>query len=195
MHAVRLAALLLLAAAPAHPAPMERNEALVMRLIFEDCLGYVRHGRTPFKGLPTHPASQEAIDGLPGAMPDRGRAVELLSQRYVASWGEDADARHCYIGTVFSAVEAGVPARLGVPAAGFLERVTARAAAEGLRNAAVADRFSPLATSYWSEPETGHDQGPMRPVSVSIIASTPADDSGIADAGLILMGGPPGGRR
>jgi hypothetical protein len=186
-----LAAFLSMAASPA-VAP---NEPLVMRIIFEDCLGYIRDRRTPFAGLATRPASKAAIEQLPARMPDRGKAVELLSTRYVASWGEDPDGRHCFVGTVFAATEAGVPVRLGMPAAGFLRPVTLRAAAVGLPDAMVADEFSPLATSLWSEPDTGHDRGPLRPVSVSILATAPIDARGIAEAGLIVMGGPPGGRR
>ena len=189
-----LAAFLLMAASPACPPAVAPNEPLVMRIIFEDCLGYVRHGRTPFEGLATRPAAAAAIEQLPARMPDRGKAIELLSPRYVASWGEDADGRHCYVGTVFAAVEAGVPVRLGVPAAGFLRRVTRRAAEEGLREALVADELSPLAIGSWSEPDTGHDRGRLRPVSMSLTATTPADADGIAEAGLIVMGGPPGGR-
>ena len=135
-----------------------------------------------------------AIEQLPIHMPDRDKAVELLSPRYVASWGEDADSRHCYVGVVFAAVRAGLPVRLGVPTAGFLQRVTSRAMEEGLGVALVADELSPLAISTWSEPETGHDRGPLRPVSMSIIATTPANADGIAEAGLIVMGGPPGTR-
>ena len=181
-------------APPAFSATMAPNEALVMRIIFEDCLGFIRHGRTPFAKLPTRPAAAAAIEQLPARMPDRNKAVELLSPRYVASWGEDADGRHCYVGVNLAAPQAGVPMRLGVPTAGFLQRVTRRAADEGLRDALVADEFSPLATSTWSEPATGHDRGPLRPVSMSVMATTPADAEGNAEAGLIVMGGPPGGR-
>lgn len=189
-----LANLLSMAGSPAFSAPVAPNERLVTRVIFEDCLGYVRHGRTPFKGLATRPATPATIEQLPARMPDRDKAVELLSPRYVASWGEDADSRHCYVGVVFAAVEAGAPVQLGVPAAGFLQRVTRRAADEGLGDALVADELSPLSISSWSEPDTGHDRGPLRPVSMSITATTPADADGIAEAGLIVMGGPPGGR-
>ena len=188
------AVLLPMAPSPAASAPVVPDEPLVMRIIFEDCLGYVRHGHTPFQGLATRPADSTAIEQLPARMPDRGKAMELLSSRYVVSWGEDADSRHCYVGVVFAAVEADAPVRLGVPAAGFLQRVTRRAADEGLRDALVADEFSPLAISTWSEPETGHDRGPLRPVSMSLIATTSADATGVAEAGLIVMGGPPGGR-
>ncbi len=166
-----------------------------MRIIFEDCLGFVRDGKAPFAGLATRPASAAAKAQLPARMPNRAQAVELLSPRYVASWGEDADARHCYVGVAFTASDAGAPEQLGVPAASFLQRVTVRAAAEGLSDAMAADEVSPLAISSWSEPATGHEQGPLRPVSLSIIGTTPSDAQGIAEAGLIVMGGPPGGRR
>jgi hypothetical protein len=189
-----LLAAALLVASPARAATLEKNEPLVMRIIFEDCLGYVRQGRMPFRNLPTRPASAEVIEGLPSRMPDRERSVELLSLRYVASWGEDANGRHCTVGPVLAAVQAGAPGLLGVPVKGFLGRVTARAVAEGLRVAEVADSFSPLGLSSWSELATGHDSGPMRPVSFSLVATTPADARGIAEAGLIAMGGPPGGR-
>ncbi|MCR0985067.1 hypothetical protein [Roseomonas populi] len=185
---------LLLPALLAGAAELEKNEPLVMRIIFEDCLGYVRAGRTPFGGLPTGPATAEAIRGLPLRMPDRERAVQLLSPRYVASWGEDENGRHCYVGSDFAAGQVGAPGLLGVPAKGFLGRVTARAAAEGMTEAGVADGFSPLATSYWSEPGTGAESGPARPVRFTLLATTAPDARGIAEAGLILMAGPPGRR-
>jgi len=188
-------AAVLLAALPARAAEVQRNEPLVMRIIFEDCLGYVRAGRTPFAGLPTRPASSAAIERLPTRMPDRERAVELLSPRYTASWAEDANGRHCYVGSSYEADQAGLPGLLGAPVRGFLKRVTTRATAEGLTQNGVADELSTLSTSYWSEPETGHDRGAGRPVSVSLMATTGPDASGIADVGLILMSGPTGGRR
>ncbi|MDU7519938.1 MAG: hypothetical protein E7K72_00860 [Roseomonas mucosa] len=190
-----LIAATLLAALPARAAELQRDEPLVMRIIFEDCLGYVRVGRTPFAGLPTRPATAAAVGRLPARMPDRDRAIELLSPRYTASWGEDANGRHCYVGSSYEADQAGLPGLLGAPVRGFLKRVTARATAEGLTQNGVADELSTLSTSYWSEPETGHDRGPGRPVSVSLMATTGPDASGIADAGLILMSGPTGGRR
>ncbi len=193
-HVLTLIVAALLAALPARAAEVESNEPLVMRIIFQDCLGYIRHGRVPFAGLPTRPAAAAAIRQLPARMPDREQAVELLSPRYTASWGEDANGRHCYVGSSFEADQAGVPRLLGAPARGFLERVTARATAEGLTQHGVADELSPLSTSFWSEPETGHDRGPERPVSFSLMATTAPDARGVADAGLILMGGPTGGR-
>ncbi|MEN5084340.1 hypothetical protein ABE438_17805 [Bosea sp. TWI1241] len=171
--------------------PARADEALVMRLIFEDCLGYVRHGRTPFAGLATRPAPPAVIAELPARMPDRDKAVELLSPRYVASWGADAMARHCMVRTVFEAAQAGAPAKLGVRAAGFVARVDARAKAAGLTQAETAERFSPIASNLWSEPGTGHESGPLRPVSLSLLATTPPDADGIADAGLFVMAGPP----
>ena len=195
LRSLSLIAAALLAASPTRAAEVERNEPLVMRIIFEDCLGYVRAGRMPFAGLPTRPATATAIARLPAQMPDRDRAVELLSPRYTASWGEDANGRHCYVGSSYEADQAGLPGLLGAPERGFLQRVTARATAEGLTENGVANELSTLALSYWSEPETGHDSGPGRPVSFSLMATTGPDAGSIADAGLILMGGPTGGRR
>ena len=183
-----------LAALPAHSAEIEENEPLVMRLIFEDCLGYIRHGRTPFGGLATRPASREAIDQLPRRAPDHEKAEELLSPRYVASWGRDADGRHCLIFTVWSGLRVGLPMRLGVRAKDFLGRVTEKARAAGLNEALPADTFSPLATSLWSETSTGHDSGPLRPVSFTILPTGGDEVGGLMDAGLIAMGGPPQGR-
>ncbi|MER2248335.1 hypothetical protein ABS772_00265 [Methylorubrum podarium] len=183
-----------LAAFPAHAAEIEENEPLVMRLIFEDCLGYIRHGRTPFEGLATRPASRDAIDQIPSRAPDRDKAVELLSPRYVAAWGRDALGRHCLVQTVWSAARDGLKAQLGVRAKGFLQRVDARARTEGFTESGIADAFSPLATSFWSDGETGHDSGPRRPVSFSLLASSGDEARGLMDAGIIAMGGPPQGR-
>ncbi|BAU91067.1 hypothetical protein MPPM_2462 [Methylorubrum populi] len=183
-----------LAALPLQAAEIEENEPLVMRLIFEDCLGYIRHGRTPFEGLATRPASREAIAELPSRAPDREKAVELLSPRYVAAWGRDGQTRHCLIRTVWWAERDRLSARLGVRAAGFLSRVTERARTAGFEEAFPADTFSSLATSHWSEKSTGHDSGPLRPVSFTILASSGDEARGVLDAGLIVMGGPPQGR-
>lgn len=192
LHFLLLIAATLLIVLPARAAEVESNEPLVMRIIFEDCLGYVRRGQVPFAGLPTRPAAAAAIGRLPARMPNRDKAVELLSPRYTASWGEDANGRHCYVGSSFEADQAGLRGLLVAPAQGFLERATARANAEGLTEAGVAEELSPLASSYWSEPETGHDRGSLRPVSVSVLATTAPDARGVAEVGLILMGGPPG---
>lgn len=183
-----------LAAIPVRAAPIEENEPLVMRIIFEDCLGYIRHGRTPFQGLATRPASREAIDTIPRRAPDREKAVELLSPRYVASWGQDGHGRHCLIRTVWQAEPDARPMRLGVRSEGFLQRVDARARAEGLTSSGMADAFTPISVSSWSEGETGHDSGPLRPVSFSLVASAADEAGGLADAGVIAMGGPPQGR-
>lgn len=183
-----------LATFPVRATQIEENEPLVMRIIFEDCLGYIRHGRTPFRGLATRPASRVAIDTIPRRAPDRDKAVELLSPRYVASWGQDGNGRHCLIHTVRQAEPDARPIRLGVRGEGFLQRVDARARAEGLTTSGVAEAFTPVSVSFWSEGETGHDRGPLRPVSLSIVASAADEARGLADAGVIVMAGPPQGR-
>lgn len=190
---VALIAAALLCPLPLCASEVQAGEPLVMRIIFEDCLGYIRHGRVPFQGLATRPAHPERIRELPARMPDREKSVELLSPRYVASWGEDMNARHCRVSSSHAAGVAEVPALLGVPAKGFLERVTARAAAEGMREGSVADELSPLSVNSWSEPQTDEGNGARRHVSFSLVATTRADARGMVDAGIIVMGGPPGG--
>lgn len=182
----------LLIGAAAHAGEIEENEPLVMRLIFEDCLGYVRDGNEPFQGLATQPAAPEAIDRLPTRMPDREKAVELLSPRYIAAWGADGDYRYCAVHTVRnddgSIVGSGL---LGVPPEGFLERITKRAVAEGLTESFLGDEFSPLEINSWSEPETGYEVGPLKPISFSLMPTDGMKDGSLLDAGLFVMGGPP----
>ena len=84
------------------------------------------------------------------------------------------------------------PGLLGVRPAGFVARVTARAAADGLTgHPAPGEAFSPLVTTTWSEPETGHDTGPLRPIRFVIMPSGRNGDGSVLDAGLITGAGPP----
>lgn len=176
----------------AHPASAEKieaNEPLVMRLIFEDCLGYVRHGRTPFQGLPTRPASKEADEAFPRAMVNRDQIVELLSPRYAAAWGEDQTYRYCILRPVIENQHAN-PGLLGVRPQGFVARVTERAVAQGLTDRSPEDEFSPLMVNTWGEPETGHESGPLRPIRFNMIAAARNEDGSLLDAGLMTMAGP-----
>lgn len=201
--AVLLAACLLAshpAGAQTMPAEAIReNEPLVMRLIFEDCLGYVRHGRTPFKGLATRPASPAAAAQIPGPMFSFGPKVELLSPRYVAAWGSGEGSRYCSVLTVLagnapSGGRGAGPGLLGVRPDGFIARVTARAVAHGITERSVGEEFSPTSLNSWYDRETGHNSGPLRPISFSLIPTGNTGDGGLVDAGLIVMGGPPQGR-
>ena len=167
---------------------------MVMRLIFDDCLGYVRHGRTPFQGLATRPASQVAAEHFPALMPNREQIVELLSPRYAAAWGEDQDYRYCILRTIFDDLPSRGPGLLGVRPPGFVARVTERAVAEGFTERSPENEFSFIVINTWSEPDTGHDSGPLRPVRFNMIPSDISADGSLADAGLMVMGGPPLGR-
>ena len=48
-------------ALPATAQEIEENEALAMRLIFDDCLGYVKDGIEPFEGLETSDLTAQEI--------------------------------------------------------------------------------------------------------------------------------------
>ncbi len=173
--------------APAHAAAVEENEALVMRIVFEECLGYIRSGTMPFVGLHTGPASEEAAKTLHPMMRAHGTAVELLSPRYVASWGEAADSRFCAVMTVYGTPD---PGKLGVRPESFIAHVDDRAAQAGLTLAETSGVFSPVNSTRWAEPVTGTDAVPQRPVSVSIMPTAATADESLMDAGLIVMGGP-----
>ncbi|GGF79692.1 hypothetical protein GCM10007301_44700 [Azorhizobium oxalatiphilum] len=187
-----IAALLATAAplAPAAATEVEENEALVMRIVFEDCLGYIRAGTTPFAGLDTRPASEEALKAVHRTMRAHGTTVQLLAPRYVAAWGEAPDARFCVVHTVYG--ENGPPGdgKLGVRPEGFIARVTERAAKAGLTHAETSDVFSPVHSTRWAEPETGFEAGPKRPIALSLMPTAANADKSLLDAGLIVMGGP-----
>ena len=191
-----LAACLLATAAgsmrAAEAEEVRENEALVMRLVFKDCLGFLRHGRTPFEGLATRPAPEAVRTQFPAAMPDRNQIIELLSPRYAAAWGGNAGGRHCIVMTVLDPWPPPGPGLLGVRPAGFVARVTARAAAAGLRNHPAPDEaFSPLSVTTWGEPETGHEMGPLRPIRVVIMPTSRSEDGRVMDVGSIVAAGPP----
>lgn len=186
-----LPVILLLAAPPIQAGEIEENEPMVMRLIFTDCLGYIRNDKTPFQGLATRPASAEAIDTLNARLPDRDKAIELLSPRYVAAWGADNDARYCTVQTVWDGKQPYGTGLLGVRPTGFIERVTERAAAVGISERDPGEEFSPTTVMSWYEPDTGYETGPMRPIRFAVLPTNGTDDGSLVDVGLIIMGGPP----
>ena len=70
--------------------------------------------------------------------------------------------------------------------------MTKRAAAAGLTNhPAPGEEFSPLQVTTWSEPETGHETGPLRPIRVVIMPTGRSGDGSVVDAGRIVAAGPP----
>ncbi|MGQ4275022.1 hypothetical protein [Terrihabitans sp. B22-R8] len=187
-----LAAALCLAQ-PVAAEPIQPNGDLVMRLIFEDCLGYIRHGRQPFTGLETRQASPEALQGLHSPATSRAGTVQLLSPRYVADWGSDASASFCMIQTVRD--DKGEPispsGHLGVEPKGFIGRVTERAVREGFTERDVGEELSPLFISTWRQPDNGQEIGPESPIRFVIMPTGEDDANGLVDAGLIVMRGPP----
>jgi hypothetical protein len=143
-------ALILLLSIPAHAEDTGDNEALVMRLIFEDCLGYVRDEKLPFQGLETFPLSTKVEASLSEealAIPNR---LHLLSGRYIAIWGISGTSRSCSIGVVDDPFE--YPEILTVRADGFIARVTERANRLGLTDAPWQDTYNVGIAYSWSEP-------------------------------------------
>lgn len=129
--------------------------------------------------------------GLPAAARALANRHHLLSERHVTYWGEDRAAegrtRLCVImGTDDYATH---PALLSVQPEGFLDRMTARAAAEGLTDHDLPDSFTPAADPPgWSAPGDGpgelrivvlpHDRPtPGRPLDIGIIIVAAGTDT------------------
>ncbi|VDC23280.1 hypothetical protein [Pseudogemmobacter humi] len=167
-----------LAPALADPAG-QTDEPLVMRLIFEDCLGYVTAKKPPFEGLALAPIPPEAEASLPAASAGIANRHQLLSPRYFAIWGEDEDVRLCMIQTMISSDEP----MLLVETEGFLDRITARAAAHGMTEADVGEEFSPFYTNDWSEPGDDGSTG----LRMVVMPTGGTEDGALADAGLIIV--------
>jgi len=170
--------------------PVAENEALVMRVIFDDCLGYVRDNRTPFAGLRTRPAPPAALRSLRSPPSGRVGTVELLSPRYIAHWGTSEGDRYCTINRAdYGHTKAG-SATLGVRRAGFVARVDARAARAGLTQRD-GDELSPVSLLSWSQPGRDAPTGPGRPISFTIIPTAADERTGMVEIGTFAMGGPP----
>jgi hypothetical protein len=161
-----------------------------MRLIFDDCLGYVRDDRAPFSGLPVRPASAAAIRNLMSPPLDRVGAVTLFFGRYVADWGAGTGDRFCMIRMRANDAGNRAPAMLGVREQGFVARVTARAVREGISQRD-GDAFGPLSITSWHQPDSGHETGPLRPISFTVMPAGRDARTGVAEVGIVAMGGPP----
>lgn len=172
-------------------AAIEENEPLALQIAFEDCLGFVRDDLEPFTRLDTAPAGPQAIDSL-SSMMSRQNVVQVISPRYVGSWGERDGRRYCALNTVWNdAGEQVGEAVLGVDPENFLSSVSKRADALGLTERDFSlqdDVFSPVHTVSWFEP--GAPDGAV----VVMVAVDPGSDTGLLDAGLIIVSGPPLGR-
>lgn len=174
----------------AQATEIKADEPLVMRLIFEDCLNYIREGKTPFEGLVARPASKKAMQTLPSALTYAAPPLELLSPRYVAAWGSDENNSYCMVRSVWEDI-ASTDGLLGVQKDGFISRVSKRAIAAGITEKDDGTDFSPIMSIGFYEPSTGHDTGPQRPITFVILPVEEDNASGLSDAGLLVMGGPP----
>ncbi len=130
MMRVFLAGLLFaISAGPTLAEQARDNEAMVMRIIFEDCLGFVERDEAPFRGLDLIAISERGKEAFNAAAQASATMRHLFSTRYAAAWGEDEHARYCMIQTVQPPEG---PMRLAVNPDGFLQRMTARASALGM---------------------------------------------------------------
>jgi hypothetical protein len=173
----------------AHAQSIEENEALVMQIIFEDCLGFVRDDRVPFEALNLSQAGNEVLPYFPkGARADISsgaiKVSYLFGKTYVVSWGEDMSSRHCVVQDVNR--KAAGERWLGVDPVGFLDRVTKRADAAGLTKNTLPDEFTALATTSWREPVAN----PFDGLRISLLPSQWEPVNGLMDVGLIIVAGP-----
>lgn len=159
---------------------IEDNETLVMRIIFDDCLGFIQKDIAPFEGLSLLPITAQGRDMLPVRRRDKGETRHLFSTRYVVAWGEDYESRYCM---VLTSIPADEPTMLGVKRKGFMDRVTKRADAVGMTENSLPEKFTPVQTTSWREPL---DDG-MSELSLTVLPTIVSEDGKMADAGLIIL--------
>ena len=130
---IRAVLFLLAALTPALPATaqeIEANEALLMRLIFDDCVGFVKDGLEPFKGLETDDLNPEEREQFKELVEDGGLSIQMVENRtYVAVWGKLENAPTCLITPKSNQISEPL---LTVRKREFIEQATLRALAEGL---------------------------------------------------------------
>ncbi|QTD56382.1 hypothetical protein [Parasphingorhabdus cellanae] len=156
------------------------NETLVMRIIFDDCLGFIQKDITPFQGLLLLPITVKGSDALRARYTENGAIHHLFSDRYVVAWGEDSDDRYCI---VLTSRPSDQPMMLGVKRAGFLKRLTKRADAAGMTENNMPGPFSPLYTMSWRSPDEDGQSG----LRMVVMPSGSSKDKQIADAGIIVV--------
>lgn len=179
-----LSLLALLLSAPSafasEPQIIEDHEPLVMRIIFDDCIGFIKKDIVPFKDLSLLPITTKGKDTLRARYTKSGPVYHLFSDRYVVAWGEDNQDRYCIL---LTSRPSDKPMMLGVKRAGFLKRLTKRADAVGMTENSLPDIFSPLYTTSWREPL---DDG-MSEMRMVVMPTGGQDDQKIVDAGLIMV--------
>lgn len=162
------------------PQTIKNNETLVMRIIFDDCLGFIKKDITPFEGLSLSPITPKGRDMLHAGRTSKGEIRHLFSDRYVIAWGQDNRTRYCILLTSRPSDE---PTMLGVKRAGFLERLTKRADAVGMTENNLPAIFSPLHTTSWREPDDDGNLG----LRILVMPTDSSDDQEMVDAGLIIV--------
>lgn len=159
------------------------REALVMSLIFDECMGFVLHGNAPFTEYDLLPARLS-----PARLEGSAQAAGMFAGAYLAKWGKDPE-----LGLSFCIVEREnqTETALGVVRDGFLKRLDARASVEGLMNSNPAPELSAEFWNVWQSPGQARGlqitfavtdtEGPVAELGVFAV-SAPIDDR-LSDAG------------
>ncbi|WP_108810173.1 hypothetical protein [Sphingorhabdus sp. Alg231-15] len=166
--------------AASEPRTIEDNEPLVMRIIFDDCLGFVQKDIAPFEGLALLPITARGRDMVRARYTENGAIHHLFSDRYVVAWGEDSEDRYCILLTSRPSDE---PMMLGVEPAGFPTRLTERADAVGMTENDMPGEFSPLNTMSWRKPDADGKPG----LRMVVMPTDGVEGQKIVDAGLIVV--------
>lgn len=163
--------------------PGEASEALVMALIFDRCLPYLRGERTePFDGLAIGPLTPEDEADLFRPLTAGQFAAPILGPRYIGVWGDGGEGRRmCFLHWRLDADNTG---DLDVDARFFVHRLDRRFAQAGLDGHDAPDdmRFSPLMTRSWFVADD--------PDGIRVLVM-PGDSAGaVAEAALIIGAAP-----
>jgi|GEM_PF-2133969 len=113
---------------PAAAQDFEENEALLMRLTFDDCAGFVKDGIDPFDGLETEELSAEEKSVVEHIGKDVSATV-IQNRTYFASWGTFAGIKICII---FRGFERQDQQTSGIPLQRLLDQADLRAEDLGL---------------------------------------------------------------
>lgn len=157
-----------------------KNDSLVMDVIFDECLSYIKDGDEPFSSFLTLPPSSEAVSYFDKLSPEEDTLMHLFSTRYSVIWGGNS----CSLTTM---VESSKPSLLGVDRSEFLEDVEAEAIENGLTEGGLRDfeydnDFSPLKTIAWHEPEISGERSTT--LILMVAPGTPMEPQG----GLVEIG-------
>ncbi len=166
--------------AASEPRTIENNEPLVMRIIFDDCLGFIQNDIVPFEGLALLPITAKGKDMVRARYTENGAIHHLFSDRYVVAWGEASEDRYCIL---LTSRPSDKTMMLGVERAGFPQRLTERADAVGMTENDMPGNFSPLNTMSWRKPDEDDKPG----LRMVVMPTDGMEDQKIVDAGLIVV--------